>query len=352
MLYRELGWICVALLAVAALAGCASEATPAGAAASATPAEAAIAFPGATVLAQGSQLQYEDPNPRFLIIDDEQAWADFWKTYAPDGQTASPPVDFRSSIVLVGIQGAKSSGGYSIHFRELEAKGDAVHVVTELTEPTADQPAETTFTQPYTIVQVDADRLPDQARQTFVFETPDGEELSQVVQTVGENRDLEPVGSRPTNAPAPGVGTVPFPGATVLAQGLQLAYDNPSPRFLVVTGEDGWTEFWQTYAPEGQRAAPPVDWGTAFVLAGIQGNKSTGGYSIAFAGLEQVGDEVRVTTRLTQPEAGGIAEPAFTQPYTIVQVELARLASRGELSFVFETEGGEELGRVTHAIPD
>jgi hypothetical protein len=325
----------------------------------ATPPLASVPVPGATVLAQGLQLKYEEPNPRFFVIADDGAWADFWQTYTPEGQTASPPVDFGTSFVLVGVQGVKSTGGYNITFSDLRQSGDEVHVVTDLREPAPGESAEMAFTQPYIIVQVESAHLTTRGPLTFIFETAAGQELGRVTQTLASPADEaeRPLGpdvasGEEVQVATPPLASVPIPGATVLAQGLQLKYDDPQPRFFVIADDGAWVDFWQTYTPEGQTASPPVDFGTSFVLVGVQGVKSTGGYSITFSDLRQSGDKVHVVTDLREPAPGESAEMAFTQPYIIVQVESARLTTRGPLTFIFETAAGQELGRVTQIVAD
>lgn len=300
-------------------------------------------FPGATILAHGQQLTYEDPHPRFFVLTGDDAWADFWRTYAPDGQTVGPSVDWRRSFVLAGIQGAKSTGGYGISFVDLEQSGDEVHVTASLEEPRPGESTEMMFTQPYIVVQVESRLVAARGPLTFVFEDEAGNVLGSIVQTISPNPELEPVGEMPVTSPRP---AEPFPGAALVAQGLQLNYDEPEPRFLVFGDEAAWTAFWKTYRPEGGRTGPSVDFASKFVLVGLQGNKSTGGYGITFTSLEQMGQEIYVVTGLAEPEAGSIVEPTFTQPYVIVQVDRAQVAGWASLTFVFRTEAGEELGRV------
>lgn len=162
------------------------------------------------------------------------------------------------------------------------------------------------------------------------------------------NGDIEPTGPRPTQPPRPAGET--FAGAELLSQGQNLRYSSPKPLFQVITTEGALKSFWQTYLAQAA-TTPEVDFERAFVLTGIQGAKSTGGHSISFTGLEQDGNEVRVITELTEPDASESVDMTFTQPYIVLRVNSTRLASRGALVFVFETEAGEELGRVPTTIP-
>ena len=139
---------------------------------------------GAKVLVQGLQLSYKDRDPRFFVIADEDAWIDFWETYTPDGKTAGPSVDFRVSFVLIGVQGVKSTGGYSITFSDLRQSGHKVHVVTDFKEPAPGESVEMAFTQPYIIVQIELARLTTRGLITFIFETATGQEVGLVAQTM------------------------------------------------------------------------------------------------------------------------------------------------------------------------
>ncbi len=340
------------LLAGAAVAGCTPEsaATPGpevsarGEVAIEEPGPASEPFKGATVLSEGDQLRYEELDAEFLVITDQESWASFWRSYAPEGQTEAPQVNFDTAFVLVGVQGVKSTGGYEISFRDLEQSGDEVRVLTDIQEPAAGEQAEAAFTQPYTIVEVDTARLTAPGPLTFVFETDSGERLGQVTQTVPPER--EPEADRPKDE-------LPL-GTTILAQGSQLAYEDPRPTFLVITGDEAWDAFWQTYAPEGQTVGPAVNWRRSFVLVGTQGAKPTAGYGISFVALRQSGDEahvIHVITALKEPDPGESVEMVLTQPYIVEQVELSSIAAlRTPLTFIFETEAGEELGRVEQAV--
>jgi hypothetical protein len=311
-----------------------------------SPGPTAEVLPGAEVLAEGEQMQYDDPEPRFLVITTPQDWTEFWQTYMPQGEVM-PEVDFERAVVLVGIQGAKQSGGYDIRFTDLEQQGGEVRVVVEMEEPAPDAPVETVLTQPYVAVEVKDDLLSARDATAFVFESASGGELARVAQAVPRDGDIEPTGPRPTDPPP--AGAVTFAGAEVLAGGQSLRYDDPEPLFQVITTQQALNEFWQAYMPRGM-TRPQVDFGNSFVLVGIQGAKSSGGYGISFTGLEQAGDQVRVITQWTEPAGDEPVEMTFTQPYVVVRVDAAQLATRGALTFVFETEAGQELGRMSAAV--
>lgn len=136
---------------------------------------------GGTLIAQGNHLRYEASDPLFLIITDQEEWQAFWETYAPDGQTTPPPMEFSTSFVLVGVAGARSTGGYEINFSRLEQSGDEIRVTTQLREPAPDDAVEMAFTEPYVILSVACRRLPeDRGHLSFVFETPEGVELGRI----------------------------------------------------------------------------------------------------------------------------------------------------------------------------
>lgn len=161
------------------------------------------------------------------------------------------------------------------------------------------------------------------------------------------NGDIEPTGPRPTQHPQSVRET--FAGADMVSQGQNLRYGSPEPLFQVITTQQALDSFWQAYLPG--TTMPQVDFQSSFVLAGIQGVKSTGGYGISFTGLEQNGDEVRIMTELTEPAASESVDMTFTQPYTVLRVDSKALAAHGALTFVFETEAGTELGHAQATIP-
>ena len=161
------------------------------------------------------------------------------------------------------------------------------------------------------------------------------------------NGDIEPTGPRPTQQPQSARET--FAGAETLSEGQNLRYDSFEPLFQVITTQQALGSFWQAYLPG--ITLPQVDFERSFVLAGIQGEKSTGGFGISFTGLEQHGNEVRVITRWTEPGCSDAVDMGFTQPYTVLRVDASLLASKGALVFLFETDAGRHLGRVRASIP-
>ena len=163
----------------------------------------------------------------------------------------------------------------------------------------------------------------------------------------GGNGDIAPSGPMPTEPPPPARQT--FAGAEVLSEGQNLRYSSPERLFQVITTQQALDSFWQTYLPG--ITLPQVGFDRSFVLAGIQGQKSTGGFGISFTGLEQEGDEVRVITKWTEPGCSDSVDMGFTQPYTVLRVDSTLLANRGALVFLFETEPGRHLGRASATIP-
>jgi hypothetical protein len=161
------------------------------------------------------------------------------------------------------------------------------------------------------------------------------------------NGDIEPTGPGLAGRLPPTRET--FVGTEVLSQGQNLRHNSPQPLFRVITTQQTLRSFWQTYLSQGA-TTPQVDFQRSFVLAGIQGVKPTGGYSISFTGLEQDGNEVRVITEWTEPAGTDSVDMTFTQPYTVLRVDSTLLTSKGALFFVFETGAGRKLGRVAASI--
>lgn len=170
----------------------------------------------------------------------------------------------------------------------------------------------------------------------------------QPTEALARSGDIAPAGPRPTEPPPPARET--FAGAEVLSEGQNLQYDRPEPLFQVITTQKALDSFWQSYMPQGT-PLPQVDFERSFVLVGIQGNMSTGGYGISFTGLEQHGDEVRVITQWAEPGCSDSVDMGFTQPYTVLRVDSTLLTDRGALVFAFETEAGRNLGRASATIP-
>ena len=166
-------------------------------------------------------------------------------------------------------------------------------------------------------------------------------------QVLPGNGDIEPTGPRPAEQPQSARET--FAGAEVLSEGQNLRYNSYQRLFQVITTQQALDSFWQTYLPG--TPLPQVDFQRSFVLAGIQGLKSTGGYGISFTGMEQEGDEVRVITKWTEPGCSDIVDMGITQPYTVLRVDSSLLTNGGALIFLFETEIGRHLGGVSATIP-
>jgi hypothetical protein len=303
-------------------------------------------LPVVRIIAKGEHMRYSDPGPQFLVITAPEHWQAFWQTYLP-GEGTAPVVDFGQSIVLVGIQGEKTTSGYDIRIAGLAASGDEVQVIVAMDEPAPGAPVGMVVTQPYVAVEVDRDRLPSPASATFLFQTDTGEQVGHETTSLAQNRDVEPIEPVSTEPPPP--VSEAFSGAQVLAEGDRLPYEDPKPLFLVITTQQGLDQFWKTYLPGGG-GAPQVDWTDAFVLAGIQGNKSTGGYHIRFVGIEQQGEEVRVITELVTPPPDQPVDMAFSQPYMVVLVDAEPLSTRGALTFVFETPAGVDLACVSATV--
>jgi hypothetical protein len=162
-----------------------------------------------------------------------------------------------------------------------------------------------------------------------------------------DNKDIQPTGPSPAQHPQSARET--FAGAEVLSEGQNLRHNSYERLFQVITTQQALDSFWQTYLPG--TPLPQVDFQRSFVLAGIQGPKSTGGYGISFTGLEQEGHEVHVITKWTEPGCCDIVDMGLTQPYTVLRVDSSLLTNRGAIIFLFETETGRHLGRVSATIP-
>jgi hypothetical protein len=98
----------------------------------------------------------------------------------------------------------------------------------------------------------------------------------------------------------------------------------------VVRTQAEWDKLWaQVHANEvPPPAAPKIDWSREMVLAVFMGERSTGGYRIAFRGLKVGEKEIVAEVEETAPPPDAIAIQSLTQPYHLVVVKRSDLPVR------------------------
>ena len=104
---------------------------------------------------------------------------------------------------------------------------------------------------------------------------------------------------------------------TLLSQGTQSGVE--SQRFEVIRDEGTLRSVWQAHAHAitPVQDPPKVDFQSAMVIAAFAGTKSSGGYRLDIAEINQVGDRLEVTMVLTQPGADCFVSEVMTQPYVM-----------------------------------
>lgn len=89
--------------------------------------------------------------------------------------------------------------------------------------------------------------------------------------------------------------------------------------------------------------APAVDFSRETVLALFMGQRPSGGYSVSVEAMRQVGSEVYVDVRFSEPAPGTMVSQALTSPWTMVRI------LRGNVSAVWlrDAATGEVLGAAS-----
>jgi uncharacterized protein (DUF885 family) len=104
---------------------------------------------------------------------------------------------------------------------------------------------------------------------------------------------------------------------SVLATGTMSSYEGAR-RLELINSEADWQRVWRTVG--SNRPMPEVNFDTRAVIVVYQGQKNTGGYSIAVSEIRRVGTSLIVKTAERTPQPGEITTDALTSPFVAVSI--------------------------------
>ncbi|HEX8097717.1 MAG TPA: DUF885 family protein, partial [Pyrinomonadaceae bacterium] len=104
---------------------------------------------------------------------------------------------------------------------------------------------------------------------------------------------------------------------SVLATGTTSEYEGQR-NVELVTDEDGWRRAWRAIG--GERRLPEVNFNTRAVIVVYQGQKPTGGYSIAVEEIRRDGVNLTVRVKEQAPKPGEMSAQVITSPFVAVEV--------------------------------
>ncbi|HEY9282615.1 MAG TPA: DUF885 family protein, partial [Pyrinomonadaceae bacterium] len=128
---------------------------------------------------------------------------------------------------------------------------------------------------------------------------------------------------------------------SVVASGAMSAYEGGR-RVELVSNEEDWRQAWGQIG--GGRPAPEVNFATRAVVVVYQGQKNTGGYSVAVEEIRRDGTVLAVRVSERRPASGSITTQVITSPF--VAVSVPRPAAGTVVRFADEAGdgGGAEPG--------
>ena len=139
-----------------------------------------------------------------------------------------------------------------------------------------------------------------------------------------------PVSSQNTTIPQwpalpPGARAVPTEPIEMVG-GISSGFQQPAR--VVIDNQQDWGSFWETYE-QGRfpKTDPPaIDFERNQIIAGIMGQRNTGGYDISIAGVFESTDGVIVRVLETSPGRDCAVIQAVTSPVTAVRIPRSQLA--------------------------
>lgn len=139
-------------------------------------------------------------------------------------------------------------------------------------------------------------------------------------------------------APTGSAGDVPF---QTLVSGQQSGISLEEPAAFLIAGEEGWQELWARHSviaiPEPE--PPAVDFQRQAVIAVVDQNQPSGGYSLEVTRIAAEDGRLTVYATRRAPGPGCAATAVITQPYHWVLVEADRLGTPpAEPELVIATE--------------
>jgi len=114
------------------------------------------------------------------------------------------------------------------------------------------------------------------------------------------------------------------------------------PKYLVVT-EKNWTSFYSKPPTSADFA------GNIYFVASL-GTKPTPAYTIKLLAISQLGDEVKISLELEEPEPGKFYPQVMVYPIVVAEVARSQLPQGKLLSFVFVDQKGTLLAKVESEI--
>ncbi len=95
-------------------------------------------------------------------------------------------------------------------------------------------------------------------------------------------------------------------------------------RQIFVRDEDAWKDLWDEFTsiqtPADPR--PMIDFSKHMVIGVFLGSRSSSGYGVEIVEVSSVGDALRVTSRVSEPDPGGMMLTVITHPYHLVRLDL------------------------------
>lgn len=109
------------------------------------------------------------------------------------------------------------------------------------------------------------------------------------------------------------------------------------PQVFQYTNAERWQAFWERHISNVSAGspAPPVDFQTHMVIAALDQEQPTGGYSLEIIAIEERGEVLDVRALRRAPGAGCVVTQALTQPFHFVRAEPSNV--HPQLTIIEET---------------
>ena len=90
-----------------------------------------------------------------------------------------------------------------------------------------------------------------------------------------------------------------------------------------IRAQEEWAEFWSDHQSHVMPppALPQLDFSRDMVIAAVDRQQPSGGYSLEIAGVQAPGGELEVALTRTVPGEGCVVTQVITQPYHIVRTD-------------------------------
>lgn len=114
------------------------------------------------------------------------------------------------------------------------------------------------------------------------------------------------------------------------------------PKYLVVTGKN-WSSFYS-------KPPPSANFADNIYFVASLGTKPNPGYTIKLLAISQLGDEVKISLELGEPEPGKFYPQIIVYRIVIAEVAKSQLPQGKLLNFVFVDQKGTSLAKVKAEI--